>query len=181
MERVLSCVRDSKEPIDKRLYERFFDDHEIHDADSEWHPDDWSYTFISKKLSIMLYHYTDVGIHKTLAEAQMGCRLDAYRVMNKLMDPNGDDFAFSLQQSIMNVSKITVKTIHDELAAVKEVQARIREMDRRTGLTAFVLANDRDNNIAHEAQKQIYAGMVFVNVLTNTTQKYISQGADGQA
>ena len=53
-------------------------------------------------------HYTDIGVHKTLAEA------------HKLMDPDGDDLAFSLQQSIMNVSKLTVKTIHDELAALKK-------------------------------------------------------------
>ena len=47
------------------------------------------------------------------------------------METDGDDLAFSLQQSIMSVSKLTVKTIHDELAGVKEVQARIREMERR--------------------------------------------------
>ena len=70
----------------------------------------------------------------------MGCGLDAYRVMNKLLDLDGNDLAFSLQQSIMNVSKLTVKTIHDELVAVKPVQARIREMERRMVLAATVLS-----------------------------------------
>ena len=66
----MSLVRHSREIIDKDLYETFIDQAQVHEEDSEWHPDDWIYAFPPKRLSIILYHYTDIAIHKTLAESQ---------------------------------------------------------------------------------------------------------------
>ena len=62
------------------------------------------------------------------------------------MDPTSDDLAFTLQQNIMNASHVKTKNVHEELAAVKEVQARIGEWERRSGniAAARVESDEKD-------------------------------------
>ena len=164
MERVLTVIRDKKDqPVDKDLYESLIIEQEVHEEDAEWHPDDRSYKFVSRKIRLLIYQYTDITIHKTLAEARDGCGLDAYILIEKLLDPQSDDMALTLQQNVMSVCKVVCKSVKDELAAVKEVQARIREMERRSGPTETVLREHPNKKIAHEAQLVVYAGMVFTS------------------
>ena len=105
---------------------------------------------------------------KILSEANV-CGLEAYLLLNKHIDPAGDDLAFSLQTHIMAVCKLQIKTIHEELAAIREAQSIIREMERRTGNTEEAFRNEPGLQLAHSAQLETYAGMLFVNFLSRRT------------
>ena len=77
--------------------------------------------------------------------------------------------------------QLKTKNVQEELAAVKEVQARIREWQRRCGFTEVILAQDKDKRIAFNAQLQVYASLVFTHVITDSTKRHIqlSQDASG--
>ena len=173
MERLLVMIRDEKKPMDRERYEEYIQDAQVHEEGSEWNPEDWTYRLVSTKISLILHHYTDSGIHKTLAEATDGCGFEEFRLLDQLLDPQSDDMNATMQQIVMSAASVKTKNVQEELTAVKEVQARIREWQRRCGFTEAMLNRDRDKRTAFNAQLQVYASMVFTHVITDSTKRHI--------
>ena len=53
-----------------------------------------------------------------------------------------DDLEYNLQQAVGANRKWLAKSVHDELAALREASVIIRELERRTGKTPKALTED---------------------------------------
>ena len=177
-EKVLLMIRDHPSEITREVYVEFINESRILEG-QEYHTADWDFFFVSKKIYMLLHNYGDVGVRKILVESPELCGLEAYRLLNKAFDPVNDDLEYSLQQSVTAICKWPTKNVHDELAALREASVRIKELERRTGKTAKVLSADSPVKFAHNAQLKVYAGMIFANILSQSTKRYIMQQADG--
>ena len=165
MDKVLEHVRGSADEATEVVYRQALMTTNKPDPTTEHHPSDWSYEYVSNKLLLLLYHWVDEDLHKTLAES-LGNGFEAYRLLDRLLDPTTDDMVFALQQSVMSASTIKTKNVHEELAAVKTVQARIREWERRCGYTATVKADiGCPMQITHAGAMSMFGGMVWTHVI----------------
>ena len=180
LDKVLVRIRDEKVTVDKETFEKYIGDEDVLSGDFEYHPDDWAYSFLSKKISLLMYQFLDINLHKTLAEARSGCGFKMYRLIDKQLDPQSDDLEGTMQQSVMAAAMVKCKTLNEEVSAVKEVQARIREWKRRCGITDSLLSSDSEKRIAHDAQVKVYATMVYANILTENTKRYIGLTEKGK-
>ena len=99
-------------------------------------------------------------------------------MLDKLLDPVSEGMADTMQQYIFAAAPTKTKSLSDELNALKEVQARIREWERRCNLTPEELARSDTKKAAHDGQLEVYAGMVFTSVLSEATKREIQRHPD---
>ena len=132
---------------------------------------DWTYKFMSAKLFNVIYKRLDTHHRRTVHKEFLGekCGFEVYRLLSKDQDPATDDLASTLLDRITAVSLRQVKGPIEELAALREVDNRLKEMERRLGRA------DGEGAKLQLATSQMVTGMLYARLLGPSTRMYLMQ------
>ena len=115
---------------------------------------------MSRKLFNIIHAHLGTDPRKIVEPADR-CGFEAWRSLHKVYDPVTTDMAYTLMAALHKISKWTVKGVVEENAAMREAEKRLKELERRVPST----------NI--DDQKRMVAGMVYENLFSSTTKRYV--------
>ena len=107
----------------------------------------------------MLHTYASTDVRRVLAESVDKCGFEAYRLLTREYDPVTTDIAYQLTERILVIARWQVKTIDDEVGALREALKRVRELERR--------CKDEDT----PAMRRMIAGVLYANVLQDFLER----------
>ena len=157
MEKILEQLQTEKVVVTRELYETFINDTVVIPPGSNLA--DWDFSFVSRKLYMVLHNYTATDPQKVIAESWDKCGLEAYRLLNKEYDPLSADLVYNLLERVLAIAKWSVKGIAEEHAAMREARTRIRKLEK-----------GQQGSVDHK----MVAGMLYANVLGQSTKTFLS-------
>ena len=108
---------------------------------------------------MVLHTYGSSDVKKVLGESEFKCGLEGYRLLTREYDPVSADISYALLERVLVIARWQVKTIEDEVGALREALKRVRELERRCPDTPD--------------QRVMIAGMLFANVLSPAARKHV--------
>ena len=154
----LEALHIEKDKVNKDHYENFMLDFNY---PAGRNMADWDHAFLSRKLFMILHHYAGADARKVITTSLSKCGFEAYRLLSMEYDPMTDDMVGSLFDRILTISKWSVKSVEEEHAAMRETERRIYKYEKRASTC-----------LSDESHRMI-AGMLYSNVLSATTKKYV--------
>ena len=173
MDRVLNMIRDEPPDTEKVNAHNFEERVAACSIDRSYnHPADYSYAFVSNKLFMVIYSHLDKGTRKIVAKefSSTKCGVEAYRLLNRELDPAGDDLEATLLERITCIAKWQVKGVEEEFAALREAEIRMETMQRRLGRNPGT-----EEHVLHTAMVRMVTGMFYSTLISPATKAYCQQ------
>ena len=176
MNKVLVNVRDydptkhGKTACDKELFDELIRTHDL--IGNHEHPADWDYKFVTAKLFMVIWKHLDISQRKIVQKVYSNnqCGFEAFRLLSKEYDPTSDDLASTLLERVTAVATWPVKGPAEELAALREVDIRLKDMERRLNR-----GRGTDEAPLHDATVTMVTGMLYARLISPTTKVYLMQ------
>ena len=122
---VLEALRDKTVTVDANVFSATIHELGFDPNAPEVNAVNWQYTFISKKLYMVLQTYAFPEVRKVIQESVAKCGLDAYRLLNREYDPISADKGYDLLERILVIARWNVKGIDEEVASLREALKRV--------------------------------------------------------